>query len=243
MSSARPVHTETLNDGALVVATIDRQHRRNAVDHDTIVELQRAITDAQQQSVARVFMLRGAGGHFSAGADLTGVESSSFRTSLAELIVQLTTTSLVTIAQVDGSCLGAGLQLASACDLRVASETAVFGIPAAKLGVAIDQLTTDRLIELAGGGLARSILLAAEVVPCELAVARGLVNRRGTYDEAIRWAGEIALLAPLSHVAHKAAFARSADVREAIDRAWGSADSVEGRAAFAEKRPARFTGR
>ncbi len=236
-------------DGAIVVATIDRQARRNAVDTETLVSLSRALDDFEANRASRVFVLRGAGGHFSSGADLSSVSSSEFRGLLVETVSRLANVSLVTLAQVDGSCLGAGLQLAAACDLRVASDHAVFGIPAAKLGVAVDLATVDRLVDLVGGAFARSILLAAELVDVSSARSYGLIHRIGTYDDALTWAETISHLSPLSHAAHKLALAnRATDVGvsdrvvTAVDRAWGSADFVEGRTAFDERRPAIFTG-
>jgi enoyl-CoA hydratase len=238
-----------LNDNRIVVATIDRQHRRNAVDLDTLSALRTVLDDAISNESLRVVVIRGAGGHFSAGADLSGVESSEFRLVLAAVVTSLASIPIVTLAQIDGVCLGAGLQLAAACDLRVAGPDAVFGIPAAKLGVAVDEATVERLVELVGGGLARSILLAAELVSMPDAKDAGLVHRVGTYDDALAWALTIADLAPLSHAAHKAAFGnrpergpRSAEVWDAIDRAWSSADSVEGREAFAQRRQPVFRG-
>jgi enoyl-CoA hydratase len=237
-------------EGAIVVATIDRQLRRNAVDLETLAELGHMLDRLQMNPASRVLILRGAGGHFSSGADLSSVESREFRAVLVETVMKLANVALVTVAQIDGSCLGAGLQLATACDLRVASDEAVFGIPAAKLGVAVDAATVHRLVDLVGGGLTRAILLAAELVDVSSALSAGLIHRKGTYDDALAWAETISHLSPLSHAAHKMALsnlltggAASDRVVEATERAWASSDSVEGRIAFAERRPAIFTGR
>ncbi len=243
------LHIETLVNGSVTVATIDRQSKRNSVDLETLQHLCVALRNVAEQPESRVVVLRGAGGHFSAGADLSGVHSAEFRSVLATALQSLARLPIVTIAHVEGSCLGAGLQLATACDLRIATDDAVFGIPAAKLGLAVDDLTVERLVDLVDGGLARSILLAAELVSLQTALDRGLVNRKGTYDDAIVWAESIAQLAPLSQAAHKAAFANRVtrgpdfgEVRIAADRAWASKDLEEGRTAFAERRPPRFTG-
>jgi enoyl-CoA hydratase len=239
-----------LHGNAITVATIDAQARRNAVDLETMNKLCVALEDALMDQSSRVFVLRGAGGHFSAGADLSGVESSEFRSVLARAVLSLARVPILTLAQIDGSCLGAGLQLAAACDLRIASPEAIFGIPAAKLGVAVDEGTVDRLVELVGGSMARGILLGADVVGLPQALDRGLVNRVGNYDDAMAWALSLSLLAPLSQAAHKAAFANrstvgseSSAVRVLIDRAWSSEDLNEGRAAFSEKRAPNFSGR
>lgn len=239
------LHRERRGDVAVV--TIDRQERRNAVDHDTLVELAAAIDDAAD---ARAFVLTGAGGHFCAGADLTGVEDEGFAGVLRGVLERLHTVPFPTMAAVEGAALGAGTQLAIACDLRVAAGDSRFGIPAARLGLMVDQWTVDRLARIAGEGPARAMLLAAEVMTGEEAHRIGFVQRLGTLDDALGWAGEIASLAPLTIAGHKLALNRrlpdeivDADVTAAFRRAWGSADLREGMAAFRERRPPRFEGR
>ena len=245
------LHIERHSDGRVVVAAIDRQHRRNAVDHATLVELTAALDDAAQHS-ARVFILTGSGGHFSAGADLTGVEGGAFQGALRQVLNSLEQVPLVTMVAVDGSCLGLGMQLAGFSDLRVATPTARFGVPAAKLGLAIDMATAARVERLCGAGPARAMLLAAQIFNGGEAAAMGLVDRLGDLDTALSWAAEIAELAPLTIAAHKAALAAAYDVGRgaltevavaAFDRAWASADLVEGRQAFMDKRTPKFVGR
>ena len=230
---------------AVIVVTIDRAHRRNAVDHEALVGLQGAIDEARANE-ARALVLTGAGGTFCAGADLNGVEGTEFGVALRATLDGLTELPAATIAAVDGAALGAGTQLASACDLRVATPTARFGIPAARLGLLVDRWTVLRMVELVGGGTARALLLAADTIDGAEAHRIGLVQRLGSLDEALAWAGEIAALAPLTVSGHKTILERPDDpaaVAEATARAWSSQDAVEGRQAFLEKRPARFTGR
>jgi enoyl-CoA hydratase len=237
------LHEERHGDVALL--TIDRQDRRNAVDHDTLDALARAVRVAVDDH-ARVIVLTGAGGHFCAGADLTGLEDAGFATVLRGVLDLLSSVPVVTMAAVDGAALGAGTQLASFCDLRVATSAARFGIPAAKLGLMVDARTVERVVALAGAGPARAMLLAAEVVDGESAHRLGLVQRLGDLDVAMAWAAEIAGLAPLTIAGHKLTLERGTDdplVAEAFATAWSSADLVEGRAAFHERRPPRFEGR
>src|SRR5207302_1110266 len=159
-------------------------------------ELHRAVTDATAD--ARVVVVTGAGGHFCAGADLGGVEGVEFVAALRALLLFLTETPVPVVAAVEGPALGAGTQLATACDLRVATADARFGIPAGKLGLMIDHWSVQRLALLAGAGPARAMLLAAEVLSGEEAHRLGLVQRIGGLDDALAWAGEIAGLAPIS---------------------------------------------
>jgi len=233
----------------VLLVTIDRPERRNAVDHVTLVALQAALAEASSAS-ARALVLTGAPPAFSAGADLTGVEGGTFAGALAAVLRGLTELPCPCVAAIDGPALGAGMQLACACDLRVATAASTFGIPAARLGLAVDQWTVDRMAREVGWPTARAMLLAATTATgAELAV-HGFVHRVGDLAAALSWADELSELAPLTIAAHKLALERSgppseADplAAEARARVWASADAEEGRAAFLEKRPARFTGR
>jgi len=241
ITAARP------GDG-VVALTLDRPERRNALDlaalRSLVVELRAAIDDA----ATRVVVLAGAGGHFCSGADLAGVDDDEFTDALAEVLAGLRSPQLVSMAAVDGVALGAGTQLAAGCDLRVATPAARFGVPAARLGLAVDHETVRRLAQLAGDPAARAMLLAAEVLDGEAAHRIGFVQRLGDLDAAVAWASEIAGLAPLTIAAHKLALeatpARADDpaVAEARRRAWSSEDFAEGVAAFRDRRPPRFRG-
>jgi enoyl-CoA hydratase len=234
-------------DGRIVTITIDRPAKRNAVDLAACDAIT-ACVDAAVSGGARVVVLTGAGGHFCAGADLTGVEDDGFRAAIRRCLDALRAAPIVTIAAVDGAALGAGTQLAVACDLRVSTPTARFGVPAAKLGLAVDHKTVQQVALLAGTGQARAMLLASEEITGQRAYDLGLVNRIGSLGDALAWAADIALLAPLTIAGHKLALNRleadldDDEVGAAVQRAWASDDLQEGRAAFAEKRPPTFTG-
>jgi enoyl-CoA hydratase len=232
----------------VVVVTIDRPQRRNAVDHATLL----ALVDAQREAAdggARVLVLTGAPPAFCAGADLTGVEGGEFVAALVAALRGFTDLGIATIAAIDGPALGAGTQLAIACDLRVATASSVFGIPAAKLGLVVDRWTVDRLAREFGAAVARAMLLSAQTYTGLQLAAMGPVHRSGGLVEALAWADELAQLAPLTIAAHKLALeglAPPPGVDELFDRArlaaWDSADAHEGRTAFLEKRPPRFSG-
>jgi enoyl-CoA hydratase len=241
------IHLE--DRGPVALVTVDRQERRNALDHEALEQLLDALG---RTAAARVLVVTGAGGHFCAGADLSGVEDPSFTDLLRRVLSALRDDPRPTIAACDGAALGAGTQLAVACDLRVATAAARFGIPAARLGLSVDHWTVQRLALLAGAGPARAMLLGAETYGGEDAAALGLVQRLGDLDDALGWADEIATLAPLTIAAHKLALnrlemavGRGADpeVVAAAEAAWGSEDLQEGMAAFRERRVPRFHGR
>jgi enoyl-CoA hydratase len=233
------IHTET--HGPVVVVTIDRPERRNAVDHAALDELGAAVDACGDDT--RVLVLTGTAGHFCAGADLSGVEDESFTTLLRSVLDRLRLAPFVTIAAVEGAALGAGTQLAVACDLRTATADASFGIPAGRLGLAVDGWTVERLSLLAGHGPARAMLLAAEVLTGEDAHRCGLVQRIGSPAAARTWADEIATLAPLTLRAHKSALEGVPDAPGALARAWASEDLQEGLAAFRERRRPVFHAR
>lgn len=243
------VHTETRGgDDAVTVVTLDRPERRNAVDHDTLGELT-DVLEAAATRPTRALVLTGAAGHFCAGADLTGVEDASFAALLQGVLDRLRDVSFPTVAAVEGAALGAGTQLAVACDLRVAAPDASFGIPAAKLGLMVNHWTVQRVATMVGPSTARAILLAAEVVSGADALRLGLVNRPGALDEALAWADHIATLAPLTIAGHKVMLNKleqppvaDADVDAAFARAWESADFAEGLDAFRNRRTPSFRG-
>ena len=236
-------------DEALSIVTLDRPERRNALDHAHLEELT-AVLAAAADRPTRVLVLTGANGHFCAGADLTGVEDMSFTTLLQGVLDSLRNAPYPTIAAVEGAALGAGTQLAVACDLRVASDDASFGIPAARLGLMVNHWTVQQVAEMLGPSTARAVLLAAEVVSGADARRLGMVNRSGALAGALEWAEQIGALAPLTIAGHKlmlntldASLGEDPQVSAALARAWDSADFAEGIDAFRNRRKPRFEGR
>jgi len=240
------IQAERLQDVTLL--TIERPERRNAINTDACVALKAAV-DAALADGSRAIVLTGAGGHFCAGADLSGVEGADFRAALRVLLDTLTTVPLPVMAAVQGVALGAGTQLAVACDLRMAAPDARFGIPAAKLGLMVDHWTVQRLSRVAGYSVAQAMLLGAEEIDGHAAVRLGLAQREGSLADALAWAGQVAELAPLTIAGHKLALHRlegapdDPDVDAALQKAWSSEDLVEGMAAFKERRLPRFQGK
>jgi len=146
--------------GRASVLQIDRPERRNALDTDTCNQLRQGLQDSVQGGALAV-VITGQGSSFCSGADLSGVYGDEFLLALRTMLSAITDAPVPVIAAVNGPAIGAGTQLAVACDLRVAAPTAVFGVPTSQLGLAAEAFTLRRLALFAGGGAARRMMLAA----------------------------------------------------------------------------------
>lgn len=229
--------------------TLDRPERRNALDHATIVELldvQARLAAAPHDDV-RVVVLTGAAPAFCAGADLAGVEEGEFTADLGRMLRGFGSIGVPVMAAIDGPALGAGTQLVVACDLRVATPESLLGVPAAKLGLAVDHWTVRRIATEFSAPVARAMLVAAETSTAADLHRIGAIHRLGDLDAALEWAQRLTHLAPLTMQAHKVGLESDISGRdEAFEAlraaAWASADAEEGRTAFLEKRRPTFTG-
>jgi enoyl-CoA hydratase len=228
-------------DGDVAIIEIDRHERRNALDTAHCDALREAVTG----EAARAIVITGAGSSFCAGADLGSAHDAAFRDALYAMLGAVTGVGVPVLAAVNGPAIGAGTQLAIACDLRVAARDATFAIPAARLGIAVDQWTIRRLALLSGTGTAQAMLIGGERLDAARALQCGLASRLGDRAEALAWARELAGLAPLSLAYAKKALNQPDDPGLARDfeACWASDDAAEGQRARAEKRPPRFQGR
>ncbi len=237
---------EVTTHGRVTVLTLMRSERRNALNLDLCREIDAAARAAVEDG-ARVLVVTGDGTAFCAGADLTGVYGDEFIDALYGMLHGLTRLPVPIIAAVNGPAIGAGTQLAVACDLRVADEKARFAVPTAKNGMAVDAWTIRTLGKLAGMGPARRMMLAAETIEREEALSCGLADRTGTLDDAIAWGQEIAELAPLTVAYNKLVLNGSRADDERIEaefaRVWASEDVREAALARTEKRTPVFQGR
>ena len=241
-----PIHLATTD--RVVTVTIDRTHRRNALNLEALEDLHAAVATALADD-ARAVVLTGAEGHFCSGADLTELEHVSFTSRLAEVLEHLAAAPVTTVAAIEGSCMGLGMQLAVACDVRVVGPTAKFAVPVAKLGLMVDHWTLDRVARAWGEGAARLMTLTAAVLRADDAWRLGFAQQRGDLADAQALAARAAALAPLSQLGSKIGFdahhdnaAEVARYEGAFARAWASDDLVEGRRAFAERRTPAFRG-
>ena len=235
--------------GDVTTIEMQRPQRRNALNTELVDTLREAVEKAAGDDV-RAIVLTGAGTVFCAGADLSGdVFAADFPEKAIALNLAIDAAPVPVIAAINGPAIGAGVQLAMVCDLRVVAPGAYFQFPIARYGLALDNWSVRRLSSLAGHGRARAMLLAAEKLDADAALMTGMANRIGSLADAQAWAAEIAGFAPLSLRHSKrvlnddGAYEEQSDLhKELFDKAWGSQDVIEAQVARFEKRSARFQG-
>lgn len=255
------VHVEFPSGPSLAVLRLDNPGRRNAVSAAMWREVGAFAEQVPNHPHVRVVMLRGTGGVFSAGADISGFAAA--RSGAADAVayddlVEFTCRAVEaipqpTVALIEGPCIGAGASLAASCDLRVASEGAHFAVPAARLGLGYDPRGVARFLKVFGPAVG-DLLLTAERLAAARAFALGAVHRllpaeaveAAAFALALRLAENAPLTLAAAKLTLRALRAQDGAMLEAATalcaRADASADYAEGRAAFAEKRHPRFTG-
>jgi enoyl-CoA hydratase/carnithine racemase len=252
-----PVLTETI--GHVLVVTLNRGERRNAIDYHMACSLEAAWDRLDADADLRVAILTGAGGFFSAGADLKAAAAGAppARTERRGHFgtIQIPPAKPV-IAAVEGDALGGGCELALACDLIIASETSHFGLPECRRGVLAAAGGAIRLPNRIARNVAMEMAITGQPQSAVRLFALGMVNQLcapGTaLASALTLANIIAANAPLAVAAAKLMIATAANEDEA--QAWrlqqpvweklrGSEDYREGIAAFAEKRPPHWQGK
>jgi enoyl-CoA hydratase len=252
---AEAVLTEV--DGGVAVITINRPEARNAINGEVARGIAAAIEKFDDDSAVRVLILTGAGGTFSAGMDLKAFlagETPAVPERGFAGIVERPPAKPV-IAAVEGYALAGGFEVALSCDLIVAAETAKFGLPEVRRGLAAGAGGLLRLPRRVPYHLAMEIALTGEHFPAARLHEAGLVSRLVGAGEALaaarELAGVVALGAPLSLAISKKIIVESADwpaaeafarQGEMIGRVFTSADAMEGAAAFAEKRAPVWRG-
>jgi enoyl-CoA hydratase len=250
-------------DGAVLIITINRPKVLNALNGPTIAELDRAIADAQADDAIHAVLLTGAGDRsFVAGADINelavqtpvaGREHARTGQALFDRIERL---GKPVIAAVNGFALGGGCELAMACTLRIAADTAKFGQPEINLGLIPGYAGSQRLPRLVGRGRALELLLTGQQIAADEAWRIGLVNRvvpaAQLQAEARALAQTLAAKAPVAvrYILEAVAgglemsFADAQDYEATLFGLVSTTDDMrEGTRAFLEKRPAEFKGR
>ena len=248
--------------GRLVVANPER---RNAVSLAMWQAIPGAVAALVAHPDVRVIVVRGDGAlAFVSGADISefatvrrdAASARAYEASNAEAFSALRHATKPTIAMIRGFCLGGGMGLAVACDIRIASEDAVFGIPAARLGVGYPPDCIADVVAAVGPQRAKEMFFTARRMTATEALEIGLLaavhSVEALENEAIDLANVIAHNAPLTLRAAKAAIdavvdgalaARRETLVALTDACFTSADFAEGRTAFLEKREAKFHGR
>jgi enoyl-CoA hydratase/carnithine racemase len=250
-------------DGAIAVVTLSRPDRLNAIGTDTLVALDAALIALASDDRVRAFVVTGEGRAFCAGADigeLSGLDGAAgfarFVHTFTDVLDRLEAHPKPSVAAIDGAALGGGLELALACDVRVAADDARLGVPEIKLGLLPGAGGTQRLPRLLPRGVALQMLLTGAPLGAVDAHRLGLINELSGADPALgvaeRLARELASGPPLAHRAAKHLVQRGALLpltdaidleRETVAELFATDDAAEGIAAFRAKRAPRFTGR
>jgi enoyl-CoA hydratase len=251
------------------IAQVTLRHpgKFNAMSRAMWRELKTVFDALRQHTEIRCIVVSGHGGHFCAGGDIA--EYPAFRFDEASLrdfheidvwggLDAMLRCDIPIVAQIDGNCMGAGVEIASCCDIRVAGVSARFGAPIARLGFPMAPREAQLVAQAVGPMTAREMLLEAAVLDAPLMLARGFLNQvladTEVADEALARARRIAALAPQAARLNKQTFmalksaypsvAGSLDAMDSIvDKAYAYADSAEHRegiAAFLDKRSPVF---
>lgn len=246
-------------EGALARLTIRRPAKFNAMSRAMWRELAAAMADLSTRADVRVLVVAGEGAHFCAGGDIA--EYPGFRFDEASLrdfherevwggLSALLACDKPVIAQIDGHCMGAGVEIASCCDIRVASASARFGAPIARLGFPMAPREAELVAREAGLATAREMLLQAAVLDAPTLLGRGflhaVVPEAVLADEVLTRARRMAELSPEAARLNKQtlrALATGTCAGALVDRAYeyaGHAEHREGIAAFLDKRTPAF---
>jgi enoyl-CoA hydratase/carnithine racemase len=251
----------------VVRLTISNPQKRNALDQAILDAIATVLNEeASSQPQTRCVILTGADGMFSAGYEIGEITNGRFQEEAERLVAHPFTEAMgalesfpyPTLAALPGHTIGGGLELALACDLRVAADAIKLGMPPAKLGLVYSHTGLRRFIDAIGVARTRELFLLGSYIDAETALGWGLVNRvtsaAGLESMALELARELAGNAPLSQIGNKRVIAELLRAegslpqdleRELIElrrASFESHDLREGMSAFAGKRPPRWRG-
>jgi len=251
-------------EGAVATIAVNRPEMLNAIRHETMIEIQDALDGIAADDAIRVIVLTGTGDKaFVAGGDISVMAKGA---GYLDVLHTLPAGQQITwniehypkpvIARINGIALGGGTELALCCDIRVAADTAIMGVPEINLGIIPGYGGTQRLPRLVGAGMAKKLVLSGEHISAQEAYRIGLVDMlvpKAELDEAVaKLARRIASKSPIALAMGKEAvnMGLQADLRTGLSiearcfcMCFGSEDRVEGMKAFLEKRKPAFKGR
>ena len=250
------------DDDAVATVTLNRPDKLNALDRTGWQALASAFAGLNMLDSVRCVVIRGAGGKaFSAGADISefgGERSNVEQAAEYGKIVEVAMRTIIagqhpTLALIEGVCVGGGLEIACACDIRICGASSRFGIPVNRLGLTMAHAELEALLSVVAEPVAKEILFSGDVFDAQRAAAMGLVNRIAADDrveeETYDLAGKITLGAPLVNRWHKKFIHRLGDaapltddeVREGYE-AFATEDFQRGYRAFLDKVDPEFEG-
>jgi enoyl-CoA hydratase len=259
MSDYRNIRVDTSE--SIATLTIDRPAVKNALNLETVQECHAALAELAANTDVGVLIVTGAGeSSFVSGADINDIRARGLQDGLAainsSLFAALERFPRPTIAAINGYALGGGCELALACDIRVAADTAKFGQPELGLGIIPGAGATQRLPRIVGLGWAKHLILTGEIIDAKQALDIGLVTAvmpasqlhvraRELGKKILRQGPLAARLATLALNASSRVDLDSGLLIETLAQAicYDSEDKQEGTAAFLEKRKPKFTGR
>jgi enoyl-CoA hydratase len=248
--------------GGVAYVTMNRPEARNALTFDMYERIEALCDEVNRDAAVRVMVLRGSGGHFAAGTDISqfrtfasGEQAIAYERQQDRVMAHIEAVDKPTIAAIEGVAAGGGALMAVSCDLRIMAASARIGVPVARtLGNCLSLRNTQRLVHLIGPANTKRLIFSALLVPASEAVSWGLANEAvddAAFDEHVRQTAErMAQHAPITLRTTKEQARRLAELARApqdaaddlIVATYTSHDFHEGVEAFLAKRPPRWTG-
>jgi enoyl-CoA hydratase/carnithine racemase len=250
-------------NGETAILQLYRENGYNALDYETILQLHDSLIKIKDSNFYKTIIITGSGSKaFTAGADLkerinmNSKEVQGYLEKARKTYLEIESLPQPVIAAVNGLCIGGGLEMSLACDLRIAASHSLFSLPEVRIGIIPGVGGTQRLLRAVGDLYAKELILTGKKISAERALSIGLINEtvgdQPVMERALEIAAEINQNAPLSVRESKAAinFGRSVTLEEgllyeaeAYERVLKTEDRNEALAAFKEKRKPAFKGR
>lgn len=242
-------------DGPVATMTLNRPDKRNAVRMSMWAAINAHVNALADDPEVRILVVKGAGDHFCAGADISeltngpGGEYARVNWNAEEALANFPGP---TIAMIRGNCVGGGVSIATACDIRIASTDAIFGITPSKLGIVYPTNALERAVRLIGASATKHLMYSGELIDADRALRIGLIDElldASALDARVnQFVATLVERSSLTQVASKAMIdevVRDGRVKPVTTRHWEdemdkSGEVREGVAAFLAKRPVRW---